>query len=155
MVLHLGRRNAVIRRCWQEWTNDGRLKYKNGSDLSNTTTERGERVIIRTPDSSPDLLFSKIIPGDIAMNHLQACQTFLWPSRSRSLDRSGIEHIREVKRRWLQLCWNWLFRSTFRRHFGKKYRRTLSGNFISLCHVGWQFIYRQEVDQCFTYFLTL
>lgn len=57
---HLGRSDATIRRCWQEWVNHGRTERQEGSGRPRATTEREDRVIVRSALTAPDASLSTI-----------------------------------------------------------------------------------------------
>ncbi|UYV77770.1 hypothetical protein LAZ67_15002210 [Cordylochernes scorpioides] len=57
---HLCRSDAAIRRCWQEWVNNGRLQCQDGSGRSRDTTEREDRAIVRTAVTASDSTLSTI-----------------------------------------------------------------------------------------------
>ncbi|GFX94960.1 hypothetical protein TNCV_3045921 [Trichonephila clavipes] len=46
------RRDAAIRRCWQEWMNNGILQRHDGSGRPRVTADRENRLIATVPDSS-------------------------------------------------------------------------------------------------------
>ena len=51
---HLHQNDAAIRRCWQEWVNNGRYQGQNGSDRPRTTVERKDRAIVRATVTAPE-----------------------------------------------------------------------------------------------------
>ena len=57
---HLCRSDAAIRRCWEEWVNNGRYQRQNGSGRPRATTEREDRAIVRAAVTAPDSSLSTI-----------------------------------------------------------------------------------------------
>ncbi|GFW35373.1 HTH_Tnp_Tc3_2 domain-containing protein [Trichonephila clavipes] len=49
---HMGRSNAAIRRCWQEWMHNGRFQRRDGSGRPKATTDR-DRLIARSAVTEP------------------------------------------------------------------------------------------------------
>ncbi|GFT04264.1 HTH_Tnp_Tc3_2 domain-containing protein [Trichonephila clavipes] len=50
---HLGRSDAVIRRCWQEWVDSVRFQLHDGSGQSRSTVHRKDRLIVRSAVTAP------------------------------------------------------------------------------------------------------
>ncbi|GFV52271.1 HTH_Tnp_Tc3_2 domain-containing protein [Trichonephila clavipes] len=48
----MGRGNAAIRRCWQEWVNNGRFQHHDGSGLPRVTVDQEDRLFVKSADSS-------------------------------------------------------------------------------------------------------
>ncbi|GFU12688.1 HTH_Tnp_Tc3_2 domain-containing protein [Trichonephila clavipes] len=44
---HMGRTDAAIRRCWQEWVENGRFQHYDGSGRPRATADREFRLIVR------------------------------------------------------------------------------------------------------------
>ncbi|UYV78105.1 hypothetical protein LAZ67_16000132 [Cordylochernes scorpioides] len=57
---HLCRSDAAIRRCWQEWVNNGRMQREDVSGRPRATTEREDRAIVRTTVAASDSMLSTI-----------------------------------------------------------------------------------------------
>ena len=57
---HMGRSDAAIRRCWQEWVDNGRFRRHNGSGRPMATTDREDRVMVRSAVTAPDSSLSTI-----------------------------------------------------------------------------------------------
>ncbi|UYV70155.1 hypothetical protein LAZ67_7002015, partial [Cordylochernes scorpioides] len=57
---HLCRSDAVIRRCWQKWVNNGRMQRQDGSGRPRATTEREDRAIVRMAVAAPESTLSTI-----------------------------------------------------------------------------------------------
>ncbi|GFU01093.1 HTH_Tnp_Tc3_2 domain-containing protein [Trichonephila clavipes] len=51
---HVGRRDAVIRRCWQDWMNDGRFQRHDGCGRPRAIANREDRLIFRYAVTVPD-----------------------------------------------------------------------------------------------------
>ncbi|GFW99999.1 HTH_Tnp_Tc3_2 domain-containing protein [Trichonephila clavipes] len=45
---HMGRNDAAIRRCWQEWVDNDRFQRHDGSGQPRATADREDRVIVRS-----------------------------------------------------------------------------------------------------------
>ncbi|GFY19775.1 uncharacterized protein TNCV_4649451 [Trichonephila clavipes] len=56
----MGRSDAVIRRCWQEWADNGRFQFHDGSGRPRATTDQEDRVIVRSGVTAPDSSLSTI-----------------------------------------------------------------------------------------------
>ncbi|GFS54143.1 HTH_Tnp_Tc3_2 domain-containing protein [Trichonephila clavipes] len=56
---HMGRRNAAIRRCWQEWMDRGRFQRHDGSGRPRATAEQ-DRLIIRSAVTALDSSLSTV-----------------------------------------------------------------------------------------------
>ncbi|GFU60472.1 HTH_Tnp_Tc3_2 domain-containing protein [Trichonephila clavipes] len=60
IVRHMGRGDVVIRRSWQEWVGSGRFKRHDGSDGLTATTDRKDRLVVRSAVTEPDSGLSTI-----------------------------------------------------------------------------------------------
>ncbi|GFX86856.1 HTH_Tnp_Tc3_2 domain-containing protein [Trichonephila clavipes] len=47
IVHYMGRSDAAIRRCWQEWAKKGRFQHHDGSGRPRTTADREGRLVVR------------------------------------------------------------------------------------------------------------
>ncbi|GFW91297.1 transposable element Tc1 transposase [Trichonephila clavipes] len=56
----MGRSDAAIRRCWQEWVDSVRFQRHDGSVQPKTTADRVDRLIVRSAVTAPDSLLSTI-----------------------------------------------------------------------------------------------
>ncbi|GFW70005.1 HTH_Tnp_Tc3_2 domain-containing protein [Trichonephila clavipes] len=45
---HMGRSNAAIRRCWQEWMDSGRFQRHDGSGQPRDTADQEDRLVVRS-----------------------------------------------------------------------------------------------------------
>ncbi|GFT21068.1 HTH_Tnp_Tc3_2 domain-containing protein [Trichonephila clavipes] len=54
IVRHMDRRDATIRRCWQEWVYSGRFQRHNGRSRLRAPADRADRLIIRSAATAPD-----------------------------------------------------------------------------------------------------
>ncbi|GFW12326.1 HTH_Tnp_Tc3_2 domain-containing protein [Trichonephila clavipes] len=52
---HMGRRDAAIRRYWQEWVENGRFQFHDGSGRPMATADQEDRVIFRSLASDSSL----------------------------------------------------------------------------------------------------
>ncbi|GFX68046.1 HTH_Tnp_Tc3_2 domain-containing protein [Trichonephila clavipes] len=126
---HMGRSDAAIRRCWQEWVDNLPWTYFQQHNTRPHTAR-------------------------VTMNCLTACQTFFLdqPDCQISIQSSMPEICREgdCVYRGMFIFWpdNWS-------KFGNKYRRRPSGCLITLCHVVWQFASRLEFGQHLIELVTL
>lgn len=57
---HMGRSDAAIRRCWQQWVDNGRVERRDGSGRPRATTDREDRLIVRAAVTAPDSSLSSI-----------------------------------------------------------------------------------------------
>ncbi|KFM68833.1 hypothetical protein X975_07143, partial [Stegodyphus mimosarum] len=57
---HMSRSDAAIRRCWQEWVYNGRFQRHDGSCRPRSTTNREDRLIVRSAVTAPDSSLTKI-----------------------------------------------------------------------------------------------
>ncbi|GFW37143.1 uncharacterized protein TNCV_5020411 [Trichonephila clavipes] len=53
ITFHMGRSNAAIRKCWQEWVDSGRFQSHDGSGRSTTTADREDRLIVKSAVTAP------------------------------------------------------------------------------------------------------
>ncbi|GFW28913.1 HTH_Tnp_Tc3_2 domain-containing protein [Trichonephila clavipes] len=60
IALHMVRSNAAIKRCWQEWVENGRFQRPDGSGRPMTTTDREDRLIVRSAVTESDSSLSTI-----------------------------------------------------------------------------------------------
>ncbi|GFX13754.1 HTH_Tnp_Tc3_2 domain-containing protein [Trichonephila clavipes] len=51
---HMGRNDAAIRRCWQEWVDKGRFQRHDGSGRPRTTADQEDRLIVRSASIARD-----------------------------------------------------------------------------------------------------
>ncbi|GFX64285.1 HTH_Tnp_Tc3_2 domain-containing protein [Trichonephila clavipes] len=51
---HISRRDAAIRRCWQEWMNNARFQRYDRSGRPRATVDREDRLIARSAVTAPD-----------------------------------------------------------------------------------------------------
>ncbi|GFX53312.1 HTH_Tnp_Tc3_2 domain-containing protein [Trichonephila clavipes] len=56
----MGRSVATIRRCWQEWGDNGRFQRHDSSGQPRATANRGNRLIVRSAVTAPDSSLSTI-----------------------------------------------------------------------------------------------
>ncbi|GFU02414.1 HTH_Tnp_Tc3_2 domain-containing protein [Trichonephila clavipes] len=56
---HMGRSNAAIRRCWQEWVDNGRFQHHDGSGRRRTTEDQ-DRLIVSSVVTAHDSSLSTI-----------------------------------------------------------------------------------------------
>ncbi|GFV86664.1 HTH_Tnp_Tc3_2 domain-containing protein [Trichonephila clavipes] len=45
---HMGRSDAAIRRCWQEWVENGRFQRRDGNGRPRATADREDRLTVRS-----------------------------------------------------------------------------------------------------------
>ncbi|GFU35001.1 HTH_Tnp_Tc3_2 domain-containing protein [Trichonephila clavipes] len=57
---HMGQSGAAIRRCWQEWVNNGRFQRHDGSSRRRATTYREDKLIVRSVVIEPGSSLSTI-----------------------------------------------------------------------------------------------
>ncbi|GFU18250.1 HTH_Tnp_Tc3_2 domain-containing protein [Trichonephila clavipes] len=57
---YMGRGDAAIRRCWQEWVEDGRFQCHDGSGRSRATADWEDRLIVRSAVTASDPSLSTI-----------------------------------------------------------------------------------------------
>ncbi|GFU47963.1 HTH_Tnp_Tc3_2 domain-containing protein [Trichonephila clavipes] len=57
---HTGRSDAAIRRCSQEWVGSSRFQFHNSSGRLRATSDREDRLIVRSAVRTPDSSFSTI-----------------------------------------------------------------------------------------------
>ncbi|GFW93077.1 HTH_Tnp_Tc3_2 domain-containing protein [Trichonephila clavipes] len=57
---HRSRSDAAIRRCRQEWVNNGRFQPHDGSGPARTTADRVDRLIVRSAITVPESSISTI-----------------------------------------------------------------------------------------------
>ncbi|GFX21115.1 HTH_Tnp_Tc3_2 domain-containing protein [Trichonephila clavipes] len=57
---HMGRSDAVIRRCWQEWVSSGRFQRHDGSGRPRATADQEDRLIVRSAVTALDSLLTTI-----------------------------------------------------------------------------------------------
>lgn len=79
----------------------------------------------------------------VALNCLQAFRTVLWPAWL--TDVCPIENIWDVMKRWMQASRKFDDLAKQWETIWQKSLRTPSGNFINLCHAGWELASRPEV----------
>ncbi|KFM74119.1 hypothetical protein X975_14729, partial [Stegodyphus mimosarum] len=60
IVCHMSRSDATIRRCWEEWVDNGRFQQNDGNGRPRATTDWKDRVIVRSAVTVPDSLLSTI-----------------------------------------------------------------------------------------------
>ncbi|GFV34857.1 HTH_Tnp_Tc3_2 domain-containing protein [Trichonephila clavipes] len=53
---HMGRSDAAIRRCKQEWVDSGRFQHHGGSGHPRATADREDTFIVRSTVTMPDSL---------------------------------------------------------------------------------------------------
>ncbi|PRD32085.1 UNVERIFIED_CONTAM: hypothetical protein NCL1_21533 [Trichonephila clavipes] len=51
---HTGRSDAAIRRCWQEWVDNGRFQLYYGSGGLKATADWENKLIVRSVVTAPD-----------------------------------------------------------------------------------------------------
>ncbi|GFT32412.1 HTH_Tnp_Tc3_2 domain-containing protein [Trichonephila clavipes] len=51
---HIGRSDAVIRRCWKKWVDNGIFQYHDGSGRPWATSDQEDRLIVRSAVTTPD-----------------------------------------------------------------------------------------------------
>ncbi|GFV33978.1 HTH_Tnp_Tc3_2 domain-containing protein [Trichonephila clavipes] len=51
---HMGRSDAAIRRCWQEWVENDRFQRHDGSGQPRATADREDRLIVRSAVTPSD-----------------------------------------------------------------------------------------------------
>ncbi|GFT64895.1 HTH_Tnp_Tc3_2 domain-containing protein [Trichonephila clavipes] len=56
----MDRSNVVFRRCWQEWVDNGRFQSNDGSGRPRATTDRKDRLIVRSAVTAPDSSLSNV-----------------------------------------------------------------------------------------------
>ncbi|GFX72476.1 HTH_Tnp_Tc3_2 domain-containing protein [Trichonephila clavipes] len=56
----MGRSDATIRRCWQEWVDIGRFQRHDGSGRPRAREDREDRLIVRSAVTVPDSSLSVI-----------------------------------------------------------------------------------------------
>ncbi|GFW54789.1 HTH_Tnp_Tc3_2 domain-containing protein [Trichonephila clavipes] len=56
----MGRSDATIRRCWQEWMNNGRFQRHDGSSRHTATADREDRLIVRSAAAAPDSVINHL-----------------------------------------------------------------------------------------------
>ncbi|GFX92449.1 HTH_Tnp_Tc3_2 domain-containing protein [Trichonephila clavipes] len=144
---HMGRRDAAIRRYWQEWVHNGRFQRHD----ARATNPASICALMIIKDVSGDgkgsvpIMLSLLHATEALNNELCLSNTSLASQIARSLfnraclgyDAKATASTRECLMTWPD---NW---STF----GKKYHRRPPGYFITLCHVVWQLASRLEVGQ--------
>ncbi|GFV15279.1 HTH_38 domain-containing protein [Trichonephila clavipes] len=57
---HLGRRDMVVARCWQQWITEGRVYRRGGSGRPRNTNDREDRAIRRVATSAPTTSLASI-----------------------------------------------------------------------------------------------
>ncbi|GFW51309.1 HTH_Tnp_Tc3_2 domain-containing protein [Trichonephila clavipes] len=57
---HMGRSDATIRRCWQEWVHNGRFQHHSGSNRHWSTADQEDRLILRSAITELDSSSSTI-----------------------------------------------------------------------------------------------
>ncbi|GFX61079.1 HTH_Tnp_Tc3_2 domain-containing protein [Trichonephila clavipes] len=57
---HMGRSDAAIRRCWQEWLDNGRFQCHDGSGQPRATADREDRLIVRSAVTISDSSLSTV-----------------------------------------------------------------------------------------------
>ncbi|GFX31094.1 HTH_Tnp_Tc3_2 domain-containing protein [Trichonephila clavipes] len=57
---HMGRSDAAIRRCWQEWVDNDRFQRHDGSGQPKATADRENRLIVRSAAIASDSSLSTI-----------------------------------------------------------------------------------------------
>ncbi|GFV78053.1 HTH_Tnp_Tc3_2 domain-containing protein [Trichonephila clavipes] len=56
----MGRSDVAIRRCWQEWGDNGRLQRHDGSGRPRVTADLEDRLIAKSAITAPDSSLSTI-----------------------------------------------------------------------------------------------
>ncbi|GFS66233.1 HTH_Tnp_Tc3_2 domain-containing protein [Trichonephila clavipes] len=56
----MGQSDAAIRRCWQEWVENGRFQRHDGGGRSRATADREDRLIVRSAVKASDPSLSTI-----------------------------------------------------------------------------------------------
>ncbi|GFU30447.1 HTH_Tnp_Tc3_2 domain-containing protein [Trichonephila clavipes] len=56
----MGRSDAAIRRCWQEWMDSGRFQHHDERSQPRATADREDRLIVRSAVTASDSLLSTI-----------------------------------------------------------------------------------------------
>ncbi|GFW56635.1 HTH_Tnp_Tc3_2 domain-containing protein [Trichonephila clavipes] len=56
----MGRSDVTIRRCWQEWVDNGRFQPHDGSGRPRATSDREDILIVRSAVAAPDSSLSTI-----------------------------------------------------------------------------------------------
>ncbi|GFY13992.1 HTH_Tnp_Tc3_2 domain-containing protein [Trichonephila clavipes] len=109
----MGRNDAAIRRCWQEWADNGRFHDHDGRGRPRVTSDREDRLIVRPSVTAPDSSLSTIrratrtrvstmtIHRRLIELNLRSCRPLhhlpLTPAHCRVrlqwyLDQSGVDH---------------------------------------------------------------
>ncbi|GFT26928.1 HTH_Tnp_Tc3_2 domain-containing protein [Trichonephila clavipes] len=60
IVHHMGRSDTAIRRCWQEWVDNGRFQCHEGSGRPKATVDQEDRFIVISAVTALDSLLSTI-----------------------------------------------------------------------------------------------
>ncbi|GFW20587.1 HTH_Tnp_Tc3_2 domain-containing protein [Trichonephila clavipes] len=58
---HMGRSDVAIRRCWQEWVDNGRFQRHDGSSRPKATADREDRLTVRSTVIAHDSSLSAIL----------------------------------------------------------------------------------------------
>ncbi|GFW55405.1 HTH_Tnp_Tc3_2 domain-containing protein [Trichonephila clavipes] len=60
IALRVCRRDAAIRRCWQEWVDDSIFQHHDGSCHPRAAVNREDRLIVRSSVREPDSSLSDV-----------------------------------------------------------------------------------------------
>ncbi|GFT83082.1 uncharacterized protein TNCV_629141 [Trichonephila clavipes] len=112
----MGRSNAAIRRCWQEWVDSGKFQRHDGSGQSRATADQEDRLIVRSAVTTLVSSLSTIrrpqqevmVWGAISFE-----AGSLWSSLEAHLQHMGVSTIRKLI---VKLC-------AMRNEYAKKKRK--------------------------------